>query len=297
MTVSDHQGKERLTPTGGGLAPAVGLFLLSGTIQYTGASLAVGLFALMADFTVGWWRISLAAVLLFIWRRPWTRGLNAREWASSALFGVVLASMNLLFYAAISRIPLGTAVSLEFLGPVTVAAFGARGARGRAAVALALTGVLLIGGLGLDLGDRAQVIGALYALAAGAAWAGYILLGRRIAAARDGLDSLAIGMAAGAIFFLPLVADDVGAAFSGPMVFLTLLGVAVFSSLLPYSIEQFVLRRVRASVFALLTSLLPATSLMVGLILLRQIPNVGEIAGLLAVSGAIALTATARSRR
>lgn len=285
-----------LAPTGGGsLAPAVGLFLLSGTIQYTGASLAIGMFALMADFTVAWWRISLAAVLLMLWRRPWTQGLTARQWASSALFGVVLASMNLLFYAAISRIPLGTSVSLEFLGPVTVAAFGARGARGRIAVALALVGVVLIGGLGLDLGDPTQVVGALFALAAGAAWAGYILLGRRIAAARNGIDSLAIGMAAGAVVFFPLVAGEVGVAFSGPTVFLTLLGVAVFSSLLPYSIEQLVLKRVSAAVFALLTSLLPVTSLMVGLIMLRQIPNAGEVAGLLAVSTAIALTAPARS--
>lgn len=278
-------------PDAPSLGPAVGLFLLSGTVQYVGAAIAVGLFAVMSDFTVAWWRIALAAVLLLAWRRPWRHRLTRRQLAGSALFGVVLASMNLLFYAAISRIPLGTAVSLEFLGPVAVAAAGARGLRPRLVVALALLGVLLIGGLGLDLADPTQLVGALFALAAGVAWAGYILLGRRIAAARDGIDSLAIGMTAGALVFGPFLAPGLGDALGAPLTFVMVLGVAVFSSLLPYSIEQLVLRRVSADVFALLTSLLPATSLLVGLVVLGQVPSAGEVGGLLAISAAIALTA------
>lgn len=275
--------------------PAPALFITSGTIQYVGAAMAVGLFALMPSTTVAWWRILLSAVLLLAWRRPWRTRWTWAEIGASALFGIVLASMNILFYGGIARLPLGTVVSLEFLGPVAVAAWGARGVRARTAVGLAFLGVVLIGGLGVDLGDPATIPGLAFALGAGVAWAAYIVLGRRIASTRDGIDSLAVGMAAGAIVYLPMAVGTAAPAFGSVPVFAAVLGVAVFSSLIPYAIEQVVLRRASAASFALLTSLLPATSLMVGLVMLRQVPNLGEIGGLVAISVAVALTSRERA--
>lgn len=275
------------------LGGAVALFVLSGTIQYVGAAIAVGLFAVMAPAAVAWWRLAVAALVLLAWRRPWSRGLTARQWAGSALFGVLLGAMNMAFYGAIAHIPLGTAVTLEFLGPVAVAAVAARGTRARLAVALALAGVLLIGGFGVDLADPAQRVGTVLALAAGAAWAGYILLGRRIAAARSGVDSLAIGMAAGALAFAPFIGGEALGAFASHGLLLALVAVAVCSSLVPYSLEQVILSRVPAGVFALLTSLLPATSLVVGMVALRQFPSGAEVLALVVISVAVALTARA----
>ncbi|NCD20528.1 MAG: hypothetical protein EOL89_11245, partial [Actinobacteria bacterium] len=100
-------------------AGAVGLFILGAVTQYVGAALAVGLFETMPAPTVAWWRIAIAAVVLLAWRRPWRR-LPRETWGAAALFGVVLAAMNVAFYIAIDHIPLGTAVSIEFVGPVTV---------------------------------------------------------------------------------------------------------------------------------------------------------------------------------
>ena len=278
-----------------GAIPPPALFIMSGTVQYVGAALAVGLFALMPSTTVAWWRIAVSAVLLLAWRRPWRSRWTWRELGASALFGVVLATMNVLFYGGIARLPLGTTVSLEFLGPVAVAAWGARGARARSAVALALAGVVLIGGLGVDLGAPGTLPGLAFALGAGVAWAAYIVLGRRIASTRDGIDSLAVGMAAGAIVYIPMAAGTAGAAFTGVSVLAAVVGVAVFSSLVPYAVEQVVLRRVSAASFALLTSLLPATSLVVGLVMLRQVPSLGELGGLIAISAAVALTSRERA--
>ncbi|MFH5821810.1 EamA family transporter [Georgenia sp. AZ-5] len=269
--------------------PAPALFMLSGLSQYLGAAVAVGLFAVMPATTVAWWRVLVSAVLLLAWRRPWRRRWTARNLAASALFGVVLAGMNLLFYVAIDHLPLGTAVSLEYLGPVAVAAIAGRGARVRVAIALALLGVLSISGLGVDWSEPGTGVGVAFALAAGAAWAAYIVLGRRIAAGRSGLDSLAVGMAAGALVFAPVVARTAGLAVGSPALLLGVVGVGVLSSLVPYAIEQVALTRLPAPTFALLTSLLPATSLLVGLVVLRQVPTAGEVLGLVLVSVAVAL--------
>ncbi|WP_205739557.1 DMT family transporter [Georgenia sp. SYP-B2076] len=273
--------------------PAPALFMVSGASQYLGAALAVGLFAIMPATTVAWWRILVAAVLLVAWRRPWRRVWTARTAAASALFGIILAGMNLLFYVAIDHLPLGSAVSLEYLGPVAVAAVAGRGLRVRGAIVVALLGVLSISGLGLDWSRPGTGVGVAFALAAGAAWAGYIVLGRRIASGRSGLDSLAVGMAAGALVYAPVAAGTAGEALASPALLLGVVGVGVLSSFLPYAVDQVALTRLPAPTFALLTSLLPATSLLVGLVVLGQVPSPGEAAGLVLVSVAVALASGA----
>lgn len=263
--------------------------MFSAVSQYLGAAVAVGLFVHMPATTVAWWRIIVSAVFLLAWRRPWRAPWTRRTLAGSALFGVVLGAMNLLFYTSIDYLPLGTAVSLEYLGPVAVAAIAGRGLRVRVAIGLALLGVVSISGLGVDWSDPGTGTGVLFAVLAGAAWAVYIVLGRRIAAGRDGLTSLAAGMTVGAVVYAPIAGPTAGTAVADPVLLATVIGVGVLSSLVPYAIEQVALTRLTAPTFALLTSLLPATSLLVGLVVLGQVPTVGEVAGLVLISIAVLL--------
>ncbi|SDZ92907.1 inner membrane transporter RhtA [Bowdeniella nasicola] len=294
--------RARAAGASGALAPA--LFIAQGFTQYIGASLAVVLFALMPATTVAWWRLAVAAVVLLAWRRPfgarvrWSR----RDIGHAALFGFFLATMNILFYLAIARIPMGPAVALEFTGPVLVAALAGRGWRDRTAIALAALGVLAIGGLGLDRSEPGVIGGILFALAAGVAWALYIVIGRSLATSRQaaapngptGIDSLALAMAVGALIYLPMAATTMSPALASWQSFLAVVGVAILSSVFPYAIDQVNFGRLSASAFAILTALLPATSVIVGAIMLSQIPNVFELIGLFFISIAVALTGKRR---
>ncbi len=181
------------------------LFLVSGFTQYYGAALAVGLFTIVSAPSVAWWRIAVSAAMLLIWRRPWRQHWSRRGLAAAALFGVVLTTMNISFYIAIDHLPLGTAVAIEFLGPVAVAAIGGRGWRERLSIVLAAAGVVALAGVSLQGGwTHGAVVGLLAILLSAVSWAGYILIGRRVATSGDGISSLAIGMTAGAILYCPL---------------------------------------------------------------------------------------------
>lgn len=274
-----------------GRLPVPLIFVASSLSQYLGAGLAVSLFSLMPSMTVAWGRLVVGAAVLVALRRPWRRAWTRRTLLVATAFGVATATMNVIFYAAISLLPLGTTVSLEFLGPVVVALVTGRGWRPRVAAILALLGVASISGLGVDLGDPDQRIGVLLALGASVAWAAYILLGRRVASAGAGTDSLAVGMVAGALVYAPLAVGTAGAILASPTAAVTVLGVGVLSTAVPYGLEQVVLRRLGTDAFALLSSLMPAASLLVGVVVLRQLPNAWEMTGLVLVSVAVALTA------
>jgi inner membrane transporter RhtA len=276
----------------GGLArrvPAPALFVVSGLGQYVGAALAVGLFAVLPAAGVAWARIAVAAVVLLAWRRPWRMAWTGRALWAVVAFGVVLALMNVTFYLAIERLPLGTAVAIEFAGPVTVATVLGRGARERAGVALAAVGVVLLAGVTLVSG-REAALGLVFILAAAACWAGYVVLGRRVALAGDGVTRLAAAMTAGALVLAPVLAPTAAPAFGSVRTALLVLGVALLSSVVPYAVEQVVLRRVSAATFAVLLALLPASAAVVGAVALRQLPGPAEVVGLVCVSVAIALT-------
>lgn len=275
--------------------PAPLLFVASGLTQYVGAAVAVGLFDRMPAATVAWLRIAVAAVVLLAWRRPWRRRWGRRELAGVVAFGLVLAAMNVAFYVAIERLPLGTAVAIEFIGPVAVGALTGRGWRERAGVALAAAGVVLLAGVTLERSAEPGVALGLAAIAAAAVfWAGYILLGRRVALG-GGVTGLSVAMAVGGLAFAPVLAPSAGPAVASPGVALAVVAVAVCSSVLPYAIEQVVLRRVTSGTFAVLLALLPATAAVVGAVGLRQWPHPLELVGLAAVSAAIVLTADRRA--
>ena len=147
------------------------LFLVgSGLIQYVGAALAVVAFASVEPASVAWWRVLTGAVVLLAWKRPWRGGLTVSDLAISALFGIIILTMNSSFYEAIARIPLGTAVSIEFVGPVAVAVVRGRGWRPRVAAVLAFAGVASIGGLALDLSRSSVRVGVAWILLAALAW-------------------------------------------------------------------------------------------------------------------------------
>ena len=271
--------------------PAPVLFLGSGFTQYCGAALAIGLFAVIPAASVAWWRLAVSAVVLLAWRRPWRQPWTRRELGAAALFGVVLATMNVVFYVAIEYLPLGTAVAIEFLGPVVVAGVTGRGWRDRLGIALAAVGVVALAGVQLEGGfSRDVVIGLVAILGSAAAWAGYILLGRRIAVQRDGISALAVGMTAGALVYSPLAIGAVAPVVTDASLAAVVVGIAVLSSVIPYAIEQVVLRRVSAARFAILLALLPVTALIIGAVFLAQSPSPLEVAGMVLVCAAIVLS-------
>jgi inner membrane transporter RhtA len=195
-----------------------------------------------------------------------------------AAFGLALALMNLCFYLAIDRLPLGTAVAIEFCGPIAVAALGSRTRRDVAALVLAATGVLALA----DVHAEGSPGGLALAAAAGGLWAGYVVVGHRMAS--DGgiraQDGLALGMAIGAVGLAPfLVSSAVPAIVSPPLLGACLL-VGVASSVVPYALEQIAMRRLPRARFALLLALLPATAAIVGAVVLGQVPGLVEAAGI-----------------
>jgi inner membrane transporter RhtA len=266
-------------------------FVVGAVSQYVGAALGVVLFETTDPAAVAWLRCASAAVALIAWRRPWRVRWTSRGLAAASGFGVVTVGMNVAFFEAIARIPLGTAVAIEFLGPVAVAVLGSRRRRDLVAVLLATAGVALLAGLQTS----ADLSGVGFALLAAALWAGYILLGKRVADAGSGLDSLAVGMAAAAVLLaLPLLLGqllDNAAVFTDPRTWLLGLGIGVLSTAVPYALDQVVLTRLGRARFALLLALLPATAAVVGATLLAQAPTVAEAVGIALVMAALAVSA------
>lgn len=287
-------------PTGLGRVPVPFLFLTSGAAQYYGAALAVGLFAVVGAPEVAWLRIAASAVLLLAWRRPFGRARRGmwtrRSVGAAALFGTVLAGMNISFYVALDHLALGTAVAIEFLGPVAVAAVTGRTLRERAAIAVAGLGVVLLAAATLggtvDGGD--PVVGLVAIGVAAACWAGYILLGRRLAVRGDGVTMLAVAMSAGALVFAPALGSRAVAAVPDLSLAAVVVGIAVLSSVIPYALEQVTLPRLSAAAFATMLALLPATATGVGALALGQLPSAVELVGLVCVCGAIVMTAPRR---
>ncbi|MDY6999522.1 MAG: EamA family transporter [Actinomycetota bacterium] len=278
---------------------SVPLFFVAGAVsQYLGAAVGVFLFETTEPATVAWLRAAGAAAVLLAWRRPWRRSWTRREAWAAAGFGLVTLAMNVAFYEAIARIPLGTAVAIEFVGPVAVATLGSRRARDFLAVLLVAVGVLLLAGVQAE----AEPLGVLFALIAAALWAGYIVVGKTVADAGAGIDSLAVGMAAASLALAPaLVGTQLGtdaAVFAESRTWLYGLGVGVLSSVIPYALDQPVLATIGRARFALLLALLPATAAVVGAVVLAQRPEPVELAGIALVMLALVINATSiRPRR
>ncbi|MEJ7790113.1 MAG: EamA family transporter, partial [Thermoleophilaceae bacterium] len=251
----------------------------------TGASLAKSLFDQVGPGGTVLLRVILAAVVLGAIWQPSVRGLGRREIVLVLAYGVSLAGMNYAFYSALDRIPLGVAVTLEFVGPLGVAVAGSRRALDLVWVGLAAVGILLLADLG---GGSTDAAGVALALLAGGFWAAYILLAARAGAAFSGGYGLALAMFVASAVLLPFGIAEGGSELLSPEVLAVGAGVAMLSSVIPYSFELEALRRLPARVFGVLMSLEPGMAALAGFVVLGEVLGAREIVaiGLVAVASA-----------
>ncbi|MER7826686.1 EamA family transporter [Streptomyces sp. NPDC096097] len=256
---------------GSGLGP-VALVISAGISVQFGAALAVMIMPRAGAAGVVTLRLAAAAIVLLILCRPKVRGHSRSDWGTVLAFGVAMAGMNGLFYQSIDRIPLGPAVTLEVLGPLALSVIVSRRLVNVLWAGLALGGVVLLsghGGGGLGFGSL-DPLGAAFALGAGAMWAAYIVFSARTGRRFPQADGLALAMAVAAVISLPLGVAEAGSDLLVPSTLALGLGVAVLSSVLPYTLELLALRRMPAPTFAILMSLEPAIAATAGFLVLNQ---------------------------
>ncbi|MFF8384935.1 EamA family transporter [Streptomyces kanasensis] len=253
-------------PGRGALGPVALVVAGALSVQF-GAALAVLLMPRAGALGVVTLRLALAALVLLVVCRPRLRGHSRADWGTVIAFGVAMGGMNLTFYQAIDRIPLGAAVTLEVLGPLALSVVASRRAVSFLWAGLALAGVVLLSGGGFD---RLDPVGAGFALAAGALWAAYIVFSARTGRRFPQADGLALAMVVGALVSLPLGLAEAGTALVVPSTLALGLAVALMSSVLPYTLELVALRRLPAPTFAVLMSLEPAVAALAGFLVLHQ---------------------------
>jgi inner membrane transporter RhtA len=256
----------RAARQGLGSVPPPALVLAGIVSVQLGASFAKQLFPVAGAVGVVSMRLVFAAVILLAVWRPSLRGLDRQAWLVIGLFGAVLGTMNVLFYESLNRIPLGVAVTVEFLGPLAVALAGSRRWLDAVWAVLAGGGVVLL----TDGGGHVEWFGVLLALGAACCWGCYILLSAKLGRHTSGGGGLALAMAVGGVLVAPFGFATSGAELLRPQVLAIGFGVALLSSVVPYSVELEALRRIPPRVFGVLMSLEPAVAAFCGLLLLGQ---------------------------
>jgi len=269
--------------------PPHAFFLTSAVFHYLGPAFAVLLFQQVDVLGVAWLRIASAAVVFAVWRRPWRLlpSLSlAQRWRLLALGGV-LAAMNACFYLAIAQLPLGTVGGIEFLGPVALAAVGARSRRNLLALGLAAAGVYVL----TDVRVAGAPVGFLFAFANCVLFVLYVVLGHRIAqdGGQQGVDRLGAAMLIALVAITPLGLAGARPAFGAPLLLGAGIGVGICSSVIPYVCDQLAMARLPRATFALLLSLLPATATAIGLVVLNQLPSPVEWAAIGLIVAGVAL--------
>ena len=235
------------------------------SVQY-GAGLAKNLFDEIPATTLVWLRLATSALILGLIARPALRGRTRHDWLVVLGFGASLGLMNWAIYQSFSRIPLGIAVTIEFIGPLTLAVLGSRRVRDLAWVLLAALGVALLGIERTNL----DLAGVLFALLAGAAWASYILLSAQTGRRWAGLDGLAVASVVAALFLLPIALHVGGDQLTDGRVLALGAAIGLLSSVIPYSCEMVALRSLTPAVFSILMSLEPAAAALVGIVVLQE---------------------------
>jgi inner membrane transporter RhtA len=254
-----------------------------------GAALSTHLFAALTPAGSAWLRLTLAAAVLLAVSRP---RLSRRALGAAALLGVATAVMTLAFVLALDRIPLGTAVAVEFLGPLGVAAVRAHRPAAAAWPALALAGVLA---LTTPWSGTVDPVGVGWAAAAAAGWAGYLVLTQRVGAAVPGVGGIAASLAVAAAVAAPVAAGPALGGLTWSLL-ARAAGLALLVPLLPYVLELAALRRMTLAAFGTLMALEPALATGLGLVLLAQSPTLPQAAGVvLVVAAGIGAQRTART--
>ena len=277
-----------------GPAAPQSFFLVSAVFHYLGPSLAVLLFTRLDVLGVAWLRVASAAAVFALWRRPWrayrelTGAAAGRCWPWAWCWPL----MNTAFYLAVDRLPLATVGAIEFLGTVVLAAAGARTPRNAAALALTTGGVAAITAIRL----AGQPLGFAFAFANCALFMLYIVLGHRIANAAGadhdrpgGIDRLGAAMLIAAVAAAPWGLGAALPAFGHPVLLLAGLGVGVCSSVIPYVTDQLAMARLPRATFSLMLALLPVFAAVTGAIVLRQVPTVQDVAGIVLVVLGVAI--------
>jgi len=235
------------------------------SVQF-GAGVAKSLFDEVSPTLIVWLRLVTSAVVLVVLARPALRRRTPRDWLVVAGFGASLGVMNWAIYQSFARIPLGIAVTVEFVGPLTLAVLGSRRPRDLLWVLLAAVGVGL---LGLERG-HVTVAGVLFALLAGAAWATYILLSAQTGRRWPGLDGLAVASVVATLLLTPVALRSGGSDLGDGRIVLLGAAVGLLSSVIPYSCELVALRSLPPAVFSILMSLEPAAAALAGIVVLGE---------------------------
>jgi inner membrane transporter RhtA len=266
-------------------------YVVAGIVSaQVGSAVAKYLFAALGPPATVSLRTAFAAlVLLLIWR-PRLRGRTRADLLAMLALGVTLAGLSLSFYAALERIPLGVAMTLEFAGPLGIALVGSRRRLDLLWGVLAVAGILVLS----PIGGTVDPLGGALALLGGAFWAAYILLSARIGRTIPGGGGLALAMAVAAIATLPFGVAAGERVAADPRLLLVALGVGLLSSVVPFSLELEALRRIPVRVFGVLMSLEPAIAALVGLVLLGEALGMREVAAIgLVVIASVGATKTA----
>ena len=279
------------TPSASPVAASATLMVLgSCTSLQIGAALATHLFPATGASGATLLRLGLAAGVLLVATRPGIRTWTRAQWRAVILFGISLAGMNGFFYAAIARIPLGIAVTIEFLGPLALAAALSRRARDLGWVLLALLGVITLGLAGSTgeggSGGSLDIAGIVFTLIAAAFWALYILAGARASTEVPGRGALAVAMTIAALVLVPGGMDGAERVADRPGLMLVALGTALMASIVPYSLEFAAMRRIPRRAFGILLSLEPAVATFAGWLVLSQRVGPLTLAAIVAVVAA-----------
>jgi inner membrane transporter RhtA len=253
-----------------------------------GAAVAKSLFDSLGPGGTVFLRIAFAALVLFLLVRPKLGGHDRAGYLVAGLFGLTLAGMNFSIYLAFDRIPLGVAVTLEFVGPLGVAVAGSRRLLDLLWVVLAAAGILLLAPLSVLGGMDLDPVGVAFALLAGCLWASYILLSARTGSAFPGGTGLVIALCVGTFVLFPFGIAGAGYALLDPKLLLAGFGVAMLSSAIPHSLELEALRKLPARVFGVLMSLDPAVATLAGLVVLGERLEMRAVAAIIFVTIAAA---------
>lgn len=263
------------------------LLVLGGVVSVQfGAALATTLIPRIGATGSVTLRLAISCLLLLLLVRPAVRGRSRAEWGTVVAFGLTLAAMNTAFYSSLAHLPIGVAVTVEFLGPLTLAAVRSRRALDLVAVLAAAGGVVLVSGA-LDASwSTLDRVGIGWGLLAGVLWAMYIVLSQRTGSSFDGVDGLALALLVSTVVVAPFGLASAGSWPWSWTLLATGVGIAVLSSVLPYSLELMALRHLSQRVFGVLLSLEPAVAAVAGLVVLGQVLGGGQLAGLLLVVAA-----------
>ncbi|MDO4897888.1 MAG: DMT family transporter [Rothia sp. (in: high G+C Gram-positive bacteria)] len=284
-----HTASSRTTYAG------VALVLGSAVSLQFGAAFAYQLFPHLGSWGVTTLRLAVAALVLTAFTRPKVLSWSGAQWRAAALFGASMALMNGTFYAAIERIPIGLAVTIEFLGPLVLAAVLSRRGIDFLWLGIAVVGMGVLGYESLHRAADYDPLGVVFALIAGLGWALYVLSSAKVGQAVPGTGGLAVAMVFATLFLLPLGAPGALKGVTDPHLLALALGTGLLASLVPYTLELMALRRLPRNTFSILLSLEPAVAAVAGFLLLGQVTGpIRWVAITLLILASVGVTLSAR---